>query len=154
MSNTLQWENAHINTFFFCCQCFTLTYDARRKGDPSTGKSPKKKTPVSQWVEGFRRCFRSKDKGFPNFLLLSVRFQCFSNLLLHCQIKTPFGPNLPLTEKRGVFLDYFWTTFLASVIYHFIFSLLQILIMQQTLLKRMLVSNIVLDSRLEMCLFF
>ena len=96
-------------------------YDARRKGGSSTVSS-KKSPPVSQSAEGFRRgCFRSKYKGFPNFLLLSVRFQCFSNLLLHCQIKTPFGPNLPLTEKRGFFdgggLFFFRTTFLASVIF-------------------------------------
>jgi len=71
-------------------------------------------------VEGFRRgCFRSKYKGFPNFLLLSVRFQCFSNLFLNCQIKTPYRPNLPLIEKRVFFcLDYFGTTFPASVIYY------------------------------------
>ena len=51
------------------------------------------------------KCFRSKYKGFPNFLLFSLRFQCFSNLLLHCQIKTSSGP---LTEKRGF---YFGTIF-------------------------------------------
>ena len=83
-------------------------------------KKVQKKNPVSQSVEGFRRgCFRSKYKGFPNFLLLSVRFQCFSNLFLNCQIKTPYRPNLPLIEKRVFFcLDYFGTTFPASVIYY------------------------------------
>ena len=51
---------------------------------------PQKKNPFSQSVEGSRRgCFRSKYKGFPNFLLFPLRFQCFSNLLSHCQIKTP-----------------------------------------------------------------
>ena len=53
-------------------------------------------------------------KVFLIFFCILLDSSVFSNLLLHCQIKTPYRPNLP---QRYFFLNYFQTTFLARVIY-------------------------------------
>ena len=99
-----------------------MTYDARRKGGSGAEKKSKKKPfSLSQWKvlgEGV------SDQNIKVFLILFC-FHSHSNLLLHCQIKTPSGP-LPLTEKRLFFFNYFRTTFLANVIFRTCASLMHV----------------------------
>ena len=70
-------------------------------------------------VEGSRRwCFRSKYKGFPNFLLFWLRFQCFFQFVVTLSDQNSLVQTKLSTggKFQVFFLDYFQTTLPASVI--------------------------------------
>ena len=101
-----------IDCFFLKKNIYRLQGGHYRKNNSAKGGSVPKKVQKKTSFLSQRKVLGEgvSDQNIKVFLI----FFCFhlkipvffSNLLLHCQIRTPSGPNLPLAEKR-VFC--FWT---------------------------------------------